>query len=86
MRSWALSGKKEFQDFLEMIRSVDATPYDLAGDPRGELVWRGLAATLAEAEPFKVNAPIRLDIDGVVVVVEQIIKQFQFLIEDRRHH
>jgi hypothetical protein len=84
VRRWALSGKDEFETLLEMIREVLPTAYDTSGDPLGELVWRRLAATLAELEPFSLKAPPRLNLAGVVSVVEQIIEQFRFLIEDRR--
>lgn len=84
VRAWALSGKDAFETLLEMIHGAQPTPYDLAGDPLGEIVWRRLAATLAAQEPFTLKAPARLDMAGVVSVVEQIIEQFRFLIEDRR--
>jgi hypothetical protein len=52
IRRWALSGKEEFGTLLAMIRSVKGVPYDMVGDPRGELFWREVAATLAVKEPF----------------------------------
>ena len=58
--------------------------YDLAADPAGELFWRKLATTLATEQPFELRPPATLDVDGVANVVEQIIGQFRFLIEDRR--
>ena len=84
LRSWAMSGKDQFDTFLYMIRTANARPYDTVGDPLGELVWRRVAATLAADEPFIIKQPAKLDVDGVAGVVEQIIEQFRFLIEDRR--
>jgi hypothetical protein len=84
IRRWALSGKDAFETLLEMIHGARPAAYDMAADPLGELVWRRLAATLAEHEPFRLKAPPQLDLPGVVSVVEQIIEQFRFLIEDRR--
>ena len=84
LRSWAMSGKDQFDTFLDMIRTVDARPYDTESDPLGELVWRRVAATLADDEPFAIEQPARLDGDSVAGIVEQIIEQFRFLIEDRR--
>ena len=69
---------------MEMIQSAPATPYDLSADPKGEVFWQAIAATLAAKEPFKLEPPPRADVAGVAAVVEQIIKQFAFLIEDRR--
>ncbi len=84
LRQWAMTGKKEFEEFLDMVRSVNAAPYDVKGDPRGELFWRKVASNLAQAEPFTLKTPTQMDLDGVVMVVEQIIEQFRFLVEDRR--
>ncbi len=84
IRRWALSGKDAFETLLEMLHGAQPAAYDMAADPLGELVWRRLAATLAEHEPFRLKAPPQLDLPGVVSVVEQIIEQFRFLIEDRR--
>jgi hypothetical protein len=56
----------------------------MQGDPKGELFWRQLLVDLAQAEPFKIQQPSQLDLEGVVSVVEQIVQQFRFLIEDRR--
>ena len=84
LRRWALSGKGAFETFLDMVRGADATAYDLEGDPRGEVFWRKLAATLAEQEPLTITRPPAMDLGGVVSVVEQIIEHFRLLIEDRR--
>jgi len=84
LRKWALSGKTEFQQFLELIRNVERKPYNTALDPRGELFWRNLLRTIAKEEPFEIKPPALLDLDGVASVVEQIIAQFKFLVEDRR--
>lgn len=84
LRRWALSGKEAFTDLMKMLHEAEKTPYDVAGDPAGELFWRKLAATLAAEEPFNLNPPSRFDIDGVESIVEQIIEQFRFLVERRR--
>ena len=84
IRRWAMSGRKEFEDFLAMINSVKAAPYDLSNDPAGEVFWQELATTLAAKEPLTLKKPPQLDIDGVAAIVDQIIEQFIFLIEKRR--
>jgi hypothetical protein len=84
LRRWALSGKEAFETLLAMLHGVSLSAYDLTGDPLGEIFWSKLAATLAEEEPFTLKAPPQLDLAGVTSAVEQIIEQFQFLIEDRR--
>lgn len=84
IRRWALSGKDAFETLLEMLRGARPAAYNMEADPLGEIVWRRLAATLAEHEPFRLKAPPQLDLPGVVSIAEQIIEQFRFLIEDRR--
>ena len=85
LRRWALSGKGAFETLLDMLRGASPTPYDIAGDPLGEVFWRKLAFTLTEQEPFTLAAPLAMDLAGVVSIVDQIITQFRFLIEDRRY-
>lgn len=85
VRHWALSGEKEFGQLLEMIRGAAGRPYDVEGDPKGELFWRELARTLPTMEPLVLKAPPQLDINGVASVVDQVIEQFRFLVEKRRY-
>ena len=84
IRSWALSGKKQFDTLLDIIQTANAQPYDTDSDPDGELYWRRVALTLGTDEPYYIEQPDKLDIDGVSAIVEQIIRQFCFLIEHRR--
>jgi hypothetical protein len=84
VRTWALGDKKAFETLLQMVHGADRTAYDMAGDPRGEVFWRQLLIDLAKTQPFTIQRPERSDLNGVVSVVEQIIEQFRFLIEDRR--
>lgn len=85
LRRWALSGKDSFNALLDMLHGANPAPYDMRGDPRGEIFWRKLAAVLPQQEPLALKAPPVMDLAGVVSVVEQIIEQFRFLIEDRRY-
>jgi hypothetical protein len=84
IRRWALSSKDDFETLLEMIHGANPKPYDMVGDPLGEIIWRKLAETIARQEPFTLKPPPRMDLPGVCSVVDQIIEQFRFLIEDRR--
>ena len=84
LKRWAMSGANAFETVLEMLRGAKPQPYDMAGDPFGELVWRKIAEEIAASEPRSI-APLRTaDVAGVCSVVEDIIAQFSFLIEDRR--
>ena len=84
LRNWVLSQTNAFEALLACIKDVHPRAYDIEGDPRGELFWRKLVNSLPSTEPFELQSPRRLDSEGVAKVVEQIIKQFQFLIEERR--
>lgn len=84
LRQRVMSSQRAFETFLELLRGAAVKPYDLASDPLGELVWRRIAETIASEQPFTLPPPKTCDADGVAVVVEKIIEQFQFLIEDRR--
>lgn len=84
LKRWAMSGRSAFETVLEMLRGAHPKPYDMAGDPFGELVWRRIVEEIAASEPRTI-APLRTpDAAGVCAVVEDIIAQFRFLIEDRR--
>ena len=80
-----LASRDDFETFLDMVRSTPARPYDLEGDPDGEVFWRSIAANIAKEVPLKISRPTTVNADSVASVVEQIIEQFRFLIEDRRH-
>lgn len=84
IRNWALSNKTAFETFMKMIRAVSPTCYDISSDPSGEVFWRRYLTELAEKHPLSITAPSVMDISGVESVVNQIIEQFQFLIEERR--
>ncbi|MBI1650199.1 hypothetical protein [Hyphomicrobium sulfonivorans] len=84
LRGWAMSSQDNFKLYMELLRGAKPKPYDMAGDPLGELVWRRIAETLASDQPFKLAAPKKHDAASVAAVVSEIIEQFQFLIEKRR--
>ena len=86
LRLWAMSGKDEFETFLEMIRAAGARGYNTATDPQGVLILQRIGATFAADEPLTIEKPATLDVDGVAKVVEQIVEQYRFLIEERHLH
>ena len=46
-----------FYLYLELLRGAKPKPHDLAGDPVGELVWRRVAETIADEQPFNRHPP-----------------------------
>jgi hypothetical protein len=84
LRRWAMSNSDTFGLYLQLLRGAKPKPYDIEDDPLGELVWRRVAETIAEEQPFRLSNPQTPTVDGVAAIVKQIIEQFQFLIEKRR--
>ena len=84
LRRWAMSSGDAFRIYLELLRGAKPKPYDTEGDPLGELVWRRLAETIANDQPFHLLNPSTPSPDDIAEIVGQIILQFQFLIEKRR--
>lgn len=84
LRSWALQSKQSFDSVISLLKQANKAPYDLESDPRGELYWRNILETIANAEPLLIQPPDKLDFTSVKDVAEKIIEQFRFLIEDRR--
>ena len=84
LRRWALSSKEDFETLLAILNGASPRPYDMLGDPLGEIFWRKLAETIADREPLKVARPKNMGEEEIASIVEQIIAQFKFLIESRR--
>jgi hypothetical protein len=84
LRRRVMASARAFETFLDLLHATAANPYDLASDPLGEIVWRRIAETIATAQPFLLASPNTSDAADVAVVVDQIIEQFKFLIEERR--
>lgn len=79
-----MSSKRSFETLLDMLHDTPPAAYDMTRDPNGELFWRRVAATLAAEEPFTLESPPVWDLEGITGVVDAILEQFRFLIEDRR--
>lgn len=83
IRRWALRDKSSFEIFLDMLRGANPKPYDFAGDPLGELIWRKVGEKIAQDMPFALLTPKSKNAAGLLDVVRQILNQFTFLIEKR---
>jgi hypothetical protein len=84
LKRWALQDKQAFESLLGLLKSTDKIPYDVKTDPKGEIFWRSILERIAQVEPFVIPKPECLDFENVQQITEKIIKQFQFLVEDRR--
>lgn len=84
LKGWALGNKDNFETILNALKSSGVESYDFESDPKGEIFWRGILERLASEEPFVIQAPLKKDANAIHEIVEAIIKQFKFLVEDRR--
>lgn len=79
----ALANKEAFTTLITTIQAADKTSYDFLLDKKGEISW------MKFLERSNINYPLDLrlnknsSIDEVFDVVQQIIKPFSFLIEDK---
>ena len=85
LKDWALSGRSQFETLLDMLHGVNPKPYDIIGDPKGELLWRDLQYVVAVRDPLKIDQPAQHDMPAICTVAEAIIAQFRHLIEERRY-
>ncbi len=83
LKTWALSSSTAFGDLLDMVHGMDGKPYDFAADKLGELIWRSFGERILNEYPFSINKPKKLDHAAALMVVDQIIDHFTYLIEKR---
>jgi len=77
-----LASAEAFTTFLNVIHGIEPDTYDFENDPEGILVWRKIHETIAKTYPLPLQLK-SLTIDDVYKVVQEIIKQFAHLIENR---
>lgn len=82
-RRAALASQENFEAILAHIRRIAGSPYDFESDPRGLLFWRIIAETIAHEFPFELKTKKALEGADPKTVVQTIIKQFAFLVEER---
>ncbi|MBX8597557.1 hypothetical protein K5D39_09595 [Pseudomonas cichorii] len=83
VKTAALSSKESFEQLLEMLREVPKDPYDFVKDENGEVFWARLTR-IAHEYPLNLHqesAPSSPE--EVLQLVEQIINQFQDLVENK---
>jgi hypothetical protein len=83
VKAAALSSKESFEQLLEMLREVPKDSYDFAKDENGEVFWARLTR-IAQEHPLKFKGPSSPSSpEEAVKLVEEIILQFQDLIENK---
>jgi len=83
LKTWALSSQQSFSDLLDLIHGMEGEPYDFGNDKLGELVWRNFANDLVEKFPLELEKPDEKSQPELARIVDKILEQFTFLIEDR---
>ncbi len=84
LKGWAMQTSGNFKVLLDILHGAKAESYDFLTDPKGELTWRRLAGKLVAAIRKAEIKERKLDLAAVQSVVELIIEEFRFLIENRR--
>jgi len=84
LKNKVLSNLPSFETLLELIHQPSLLKaYDTTNDPKG-LLLREEFHRIIEKNPCVIPQPIQKDSEGLTKIVEEIIEQFRFLIEDRR--
>jgi hypothetical protein len=85
LRAAALRSKSAFEEMLAVIKQADPTPYDFVSDRNGEVFWAGLGKDLERRFPFSLSSYSHrpLGMDAVLAVVEEILKQFRDIVENK---
>lgn len=84
LKNWAMQNEGNFAVLLDILHGAKPSSYDFQDDPKGELTWRRLAGPLADLIRKTDLNDTKLDVAGVQSIVDRIIEEFRFLIEDRR--
>lgn len=82
LKTQALANKEAFETLLKAIKSAPAQPYDITSDPEGVITWATKGEQYAEKFPLKFKKKSTNTLDGVFVIVKEIVEQFRHLIEN----
>jgi hypothetical protein len=83
LREVILSNKTNFMTLLNAIKESAVSSYDFGKDKEGVIIWRRVNETIAGEYPLVLKAPKTHTLDSLYKVVDKIIDNFYFLIENR---
>lgn len=85
LKEASLHSKEAFSMVLEMLHASAGIPYDINSDLNGELFWGRYIDTLPADHPFDLNeySLKQLTLSQVYEVVQKIVAQFKWLLEER---
>jgi hypothetical protein len=81
IRRRALESRSAFETLLEVIRGVEARPYDLDGDPKGLVTWHKVRESIASLHPLKLTLSGPKNAQSAINLVNTIIEHFRVLVE-----
>jgi hypothetical protein len=82
-REKVLANKDAFQSLLDVISACSLEPYDFENDPQGLRSWMDVRELASSKFPLPIKQPKKQDLESMCAVVEVVIKQFEFLVEER---
>lgn len=82
LKDQALMSKEAFATLISAMREVSDLAYDVDKDPEGLIRWANVGRDAAAKNPIRKRVAAPKDVDGVFVVVKEIVRQFKHLIEE----
>lgn len=84
-KNLALKSKDAFKNILELIRSIDKTPYDSKGDKNGEFFWRKIEELIANKYPLDLSSYNKNNLTEkeFIELVNKIVQEFKSLVEEK---
>lgn len=77
-----LKDKTKFEEMVRFIKELSPKPYNLEKDEKGLLLWHEWLEKTSVEYPFELETPEK-NVYSLGAFVGKIIKQYQFLIEER---
>jgi len=78
-----LASREAIESWLDAIRNAPTAAYDQSRDEEGIIRWADLANNIARQVPLKIDQPADFSLKSLRVVVDTIIEQFRWLMEER---
>lgn len=82
LKSQALATKEAFDALLSAIKNTPSHAYDVNSDPDGVITWATKGEQFAAQFPLRIKKASTDTLDGVFLIVKEIVAQFRHLIEN----
>ncbi len=85
IKDQAMQNSAAFQTFLDMLKLLERSNYNIYEDPEGLLAWRDVAASTTAINKLQLTVDTSLPrLERINKVVESILAQFTRLVENNR--